>query len=136
MAAILETALYARDLDAAERFYETVLGLKKIKRIGDRHIFFELEASVLLVFNPDETVETPGEGSLPVPPHGASGPGHACFRANRAEQDAVAKRLEAAGHGLESRVDWPNGARSLYFRDPAGNSIEFAEHELWFGDAT
>ena len=29
--------------------------------------------------------------------------------------------------------DWPNGARSLYFRDPAGNSVEIAEPRLWFG---
>ena len=26
---------------------------------------------------------------------------------------------------------WPNGARSIYVRDPAGNSLEFAEPALW-----
>ena len=25
----------------------------------------------------------------------------------------------------------PRGSRSFYFRDPAGNSIEFAEPRLW-----
>jgi catechol 2,3-dioxygenase-like lactoylglutathione lyase family enzyme len=28
--------------------------------------------------------------------------------------------------------DWPNGAHSMYFRDPAGNSLEIAERALWF----
>lgn len=136
MTAILETALYARDLDAAERFYGDVLGFEKIRRIADRHIFFRLEKSVLLIFNPQETVIPPDADSLPVPPHGARGPGHACFRASLAEQDAFAARLEAAGFPLESQVDWPGGHRSLYFRDPAGNSIEFAEFGLWFEDET
>ena len=37
---ILETALYATDLDAAEAFYGNVLGLEKIARLGNRHVFF------------------------------------------------------------------------------------------------
>ena len=32
---------------------------------------------------------------------------------------------------VDAEFDWPNGARSLYVRDPAGNSIEFSEGWLW-----
>ena len=32
---------------------------------------------------------------------------------------------------LDAEFDWPNGARSLYVRDPSGNSVEFAEGHLW-----
>ena len=40
-------------------------------------------------------------------------------------------RLQAAGVEIDTSFDWPNGARSLYVRDPAGNSVEFAEPWLW-----
>lgn len=130
-AAILEAALYVDDLDAAEAFYGGILGLKRIQRVGNRHVFFRVGASVLLLFNPEET-EIPGRNTrLPVPPHGARGPGHLCFAQSRADMDRMRARLVAAGVGIESEFDWPNGARSIYFRDPAGNSVEIAEPRLW-----
>ena len=80
---ILETVLYARDLDAAEAFYRDVLGLERITRVSNRHVFFRCGDQVLLIFNPEETRKPPGcPQSLPVPPHGADGPGHVCFRAS------------------------------------------------------
>ncbi|MCB1424836.1 MAG: glyoxalase/bleomycin resistance/extradiol dioxygenase family protein, partial [Notoacmeibacter sp.] len=39
--------------------------------------------------------------------------------------------LQDHGIGIEADFRWPNGARSIYFRDPAGNSIEFAEPSIW-----
>ena len=67
---VLETALYAADLDAAEAFYGGVLGLERASRAGDRHLFFRLADAMLLIFNPAET-ERPPAGALPIPPHGA-----------------------------------------------------------------
>ncbi len=134
--AILETALYASDLDAAETFYGTLLGLEKVTRAGSRHVFFRLSGAMLLVFNPAETTRPPGDAALPVPPHGAHGPGHVAFAATGAEIDGWRARLEAAGIAIEADFRWPgtggeSGARSLYVRDPAGNSVEFAEPRLW-----
>ena len=43
----------------------------------------------------------------------------------------AAGRLEEAGVAIEADFRWPNGARSIYFRDPAGNSLEIAEPKLW-----
>ncbi len=128
---ILETALYAADLDAAERFYGTVLGLEKIARVGNRHVFFSLGQSFLLIFNPAETEMPPAADALPVPPHGARGPGHACFRVASDMLDAMADRLKSCGIAIESDFRWPGGARSIYFRDPAGNSLECAAPALW-----
>ncbi|MEX5729212.1 catechol 2,3-dioxygenase-like lactoylglutathione lyase family enzyme [Rhodovulum iodosum] len=129
---VLEAALYAGDLDAAEAFYGGVLGLERIVRVGRRHVFFRAGHSVVLIFNPDETCKPPAPGKLPVPPHGAHGPGHLCLSAGRAAIARWRTRLVAAGHDVEAEFDWPNGARSLYFRDPAGNSLELAEPRLWF----
>lgn len=130
-AAILESVLYAADLDAAEAFYSGVLGLEKIARAGDRHVFFRCGGQVLLVFNPAETVKPPATAALPVPPHGATGAGHLCFAASAEEIDRWRSRLTAAGIAIEADFEWPGGGRSIYFRDPAGNSLEFAEPRIW-----
>jgi catechol 2,3-dioxygenase-like lactoylglutathione lyase family enzyme len=128
---ILETVLYAADLDAAERFYGSVLGLTRIAREAGRHVFFRCGAQVLLIFNPAATRLPARAGSLPVPSHGATGPGHLCFRAAAPEIDRWRQRLAGAGVAVEADFQWPGGGRSIYFRDPAGNSLEFAEPRIW-----
>jgi catechol 2,3-dioxygenase-like lactoylglutathione lyase family enzyme len=131
IAGILETILYAADLDAAERFYSDVLGLERIARVGERHVFFRCGDQVLLIFNPRETVKPPAPGALPVPAHGASGPGHVCFKASAEEIAGWRETLERHGVAIETDFEWPQGGCSLYFRDPAGNSLEFAEPRIW-----
>jgi hypothetical protein len=37
----------------------------------------------------------------------------------------------AAGVAIEADYLWPSGGRSLYFRDSAGNCLEFAEPKIW-----
>jgi catechol 2,3-dioxygenase-like lactoylglutathione lyase family enzyme len=134
-AAVLEAALYADDLDAAEAFYGGVLGLERVVRAGDRHVFFRVGATILLIFDPDKTAAAHPEARFPVPPHGAHGPGHLCFTASLDEIEAWRGRLAEAGHPIESDFTWPNGARSIYFRDPAGNSLEMTEPRLWAPEA-
>jgi len=128
---ILETALYADDLDAAERFYGGVLGLEKIARVAGRHVFFRCGAGVLLIFDAGQTERPAAPGAIAVPTHGARGPGHACFRVAPDQLDGMADSLRDAGVVIEADFRWPNGARSIYFRDPAGNSLECADPALW-----
>ncbi len=132
---VLETCLYAQDLDAAARFYTDVVGLELIMSEGDRHRFFRASGGMVFLFNPLETPIPAPEGALPVPPHGAHGPGHVCFSAEGPGVEGWRARLRDAGIEIESQVDWPNGAVSIYVRDPAGNSVEFAEPKLWGLDA-
>jgi catechol 2,3-dioxygenase-like lactoylglutathione lyase family enzyme len=128
---VLETALYVDDLDAAEAFYGELLGLRRVVRVEGRHVFYRCGLGMLLLFNAAETVKPPGEGALPVPPHGATGAGHMCFGADAAQLDALRALFAQAGLPIEADFRWPNGARSIYVRDPAGNSVEFAEPRLW-----
>lgn len=128
---ILETVLYAEDLDAARKFYGGVLGLGEVVAEAGRHVFFRCGEGMLLVFNPRKTAEPSSNPKLPVPPHGAKGEGHLCFRTSAAEIGEWKARLLAAGHSIEADFEWPNGGRSIYTRDPAGNSIEFAEPMIW-----
>ncbi|MCC5987482.1 MAG: VOC family protein [Pararhodobacter sp.] len=127
----LEVALYADDLERCAEFYETVIGLERGPEMPGRHVFFRLGAGMLLIFRPSASEQPPNNPALPVPPHGARGPGHLCFAAESNELPLWVERLEAAGIAIEADFTWPGGARSLYFRDPAGNSIEFAEPSLW-----
>jgi catechol 2,3-dioxygenase-like lactoylglutathione lyase family enzyme len=130
-AGILETVLYARDLAAMEAFYRDVLELEPFVNVASRHLFYRCGNQVLLIFNPDATRIAPPPDALPVPPHGANGPGHICFRASAAELDAWVSRLQAKGVAVEADFEWPRGGRSIYFRDPAGNCLEFAEPRIW-----
>lgn len=130
--AILETVLYATDLEAAEAFYRDLLGIEPYAKSPGRQIFFRLPEQMLLIFNPAATIVPPAAGAaLPVPPHGTRGPGHVCFRASAPEIEIWRARLEGRGITIEADFEWPGGGRSIYFRDPAGNCLEFAEPRIW-----
>ena len=129
---VLEAAVYVDDLAAATAFYGGVLGLEEVLRHEPRHVFFRCGATIVLLFVARETRKPPGpDARLPVPTHGAEGPGHICFGATADALDKWVDRLGAHGIAIEADFIWPNGARSVYVRDPAGNSVEFAEPKLW-----
>lgn len=129
---ILETALYCHNLDETASFYAELLGLEEIARVQDRHVFFRCGTGVLLLFNAAMTVvPPPANARFPVPPHGTTGQGHICFRASEEEIDQWKTRLAQAGIEIETELTWPSGGRSIYLRDPAGNSVEFANPSIW-----
>jgi catechol 2,3-dioxygenase-like lactoylglutathione lyase family enzyme len=125
--AVIETALYVDDLAAAEDFYREVLGRRVLGREPGRHVFFQVgEASVLLAFRAETTLT--GDR---LPSHGASGPGHFALGIEAAAFDGWRDRLRRHGVAVEQEVEWPRGGRSLYFRDPAGNSVELVTPGVW-----
>ncbi|MFQ0815479.1 bleomycin resistance protein [Brucella anthropi] len=130
-ARILETALYVRDVAEAIAFYRGTMGLEPVGKVSERNAFFRCGDGILLLFKAEETLKPPLPGHLPVPPHGTHGPGHVCFAASREEMEGWRKHLERHGVAIEAEFDWPNGAHSIYFRDPSGNSLEIAEPRLW-----
>lgn len=124
---ILETCLYVDDLEAAEEFYTRVLGLEVHSRQAERHVFFHCGARMLLLFNPAESRHS--ESDFPV--HGASGAGHVCFAVPDAEIPAWQQHLADCGVEIEMIHQWSTGGHSVYFRDPAGNSLEVASPRIW-----
>ncbi|UVK42752.1 VOC family protein [Mesorhizobium sp. AR07] len=130
--AILESALYVTDLPAAEAFYTDVLGLDLLGKVDGRHLFFRCGPGVLLIFNAEATKVPPApDARLKVPPHGTVGEGHLCLAASANEIAAWKAHLAAKKIAIESEFEWPQGGRSIYIRDPSGNSIEFAEPRIW-----
>jgi catechol 2,3-dioxygenase-like lactoylglutathione lyase family enzyme len=125
--AVIETGIYVNDLDRAETFYRDVLGLTVVGKEAGRHVFFRVGSrSMLLAFHPPATLK----GDT-LPAHGATGPGHFALGIATADLDAWRDRLLAHGVVIEKEVHWPRGGRSLYFRDPAGNSVELITPGCW-----
>lgn len=123
---VLETILYVDDLEAARAFYQVVLGLELYSQKHGVFVFFECGQGMLLLFNPDAAL-----GNDSIPAHGANGPGHVCFAMDEDQLPAWQTRLRDHGIAIEQEVTWPNGAKSFYFRDPAGNSLELATPKIW-----
>lgn len=122
---ILETVLYAPELGRAEAFYTKLLGREPYHQETGRYVFYKLDEAMFLLFNPQAT-SVDNQGLLR---HGAQGPGHVCFRIQEGEDWKA--RLADLGIPLEIEHTWPNGTKSLYFRDPCGNSVELAAWEIW-----
>ena len=118
---VYETVVYAPDLEAATAFYRDVLGLRQV----DDFAFRLDDDGVLLLFDPERS----SQPNRPVPSHGARGAGHVAFSVESLEP--WRERLRAHGVELEHEHEWSRGGRSLYVRDPAGNSVELVEGDLW-----
>ncbi|MGD8633355.1 MAG: VOC family protein [Anaerolineales bacterium] len=123
---IYETVLYAGDLHSAEEFYRVVLGLDVVRQ-SELLVAFQCGEGVLLIFNPDHS----GAPGRDIPSHGATGPGHLAFAVDEDDFNAWKHHLETHDVEIEAELKWESGGRSVYFRDPAGNSLELAVPTIW-----
>ena len=126
---VLEIALYVTDLTAAEYFYTKILGLSLYSKVVGRHVFLRCGARMVLLFNAKTTIDSES-GPLGVPKHGMRGEGHIAFAVRDHEIDQWKEHLTAHGINIEKEICWENG-RSIYFRDPSGNSIEITSPAIW-----
>ena len=127
---ILETALYCEELSGTAAFYQSLLDVKPMLS-GDRLVALDAgQQTVLLLFQRGNSgaLETPG--GL-VPGHDGNGAVHLAFAVDAPDLPAWELRLAKLGIPIESRVRWPRGGNSLYFRDPDGRSVELATPGIW-----
>lgn len=124
---ILETILYADDLDGAGVFYADVVGLTLVSDMRPLSLAFRVgPGSVLLIFDASAAAQ-PGRI---VPSHGATGPGHVALRIEDGAYAEWLAHLREAGIEIEQEHVWERG-RSIYVRDPAGNSVELVTEDIW-----
>lgn len=128
---VLETSLYVDRLDRAVEFYERIFGFEKLLS-DERFCAFDISGQqVLLLFvRGKATAPVSIPGGL-IPPHDGQGQLHLAFTMQAADEEAWTQRLSAAGVEIESRVKWPRGGHSLYFRDPDRNLLELVSPGCW-----
>ena len=128
---VIETCLHSDDLPRAVRFYQETLGLRLLES-GERLCVFSVaDKQVLLLFQRGGTlnpIETPGGV---IPPHDGSGDLHVAFAVSSEEFAGWEKHLAASGISIESKVRWPSGGQSLFFRDPDHHLVELGTPGLW-----
>ena len=125
LAGVLETCLYFEDEPRTEAFYSDVLGMRLVDREPGRGLFYRAGGSVFLLFRVGATTR-----GASVPPHGASGPVHTCFRVAGHDYEAWKQRLERHGIAVLKEKRWDRGL-SFYFHDPYGNLLEIANADIW-----
>ncbi len=128
---VVETCLYSNDLPRSVRFYQDQLGLRLLES-GERLCVFSVaDKQVLLLFRSGGTLEPlPTPGGV-IPPHDGAGQLHVAFAVSKEEFPAWEKHLAARGVPIESKVSWPSGGQSLFFRDPDHHLLELGTPGLW-----
>ena len=125
---VYETVVYSHDLQAMAGFYADVLGLRLVAGPGELAAAFRLPSGAMfLVFDPSAS----GAPGRDVPSHGATGSGHVAFAVGQGQLEGWRALLDELGIEIEREVTGDQGGRSLYVRDPAGNSVELTEDDLW-----
>ncbi|MGH7601782.1 MAG: VOC family protein [bacterium] len=128
---VLETALYVEDLPRATQFYKTIFHFD-ILFSDDRACAMSVAGKhVLLLFKKGGSVNPHKTSGGMIPPHDGAGNLHAAFSISAAEFETWENWLRQNGVVIESYVNWAEGGRSLYFRDPDHHVIELATPGTW-----
>jgi catechol 2,3-dioxygenase-like lactoylglutathione lyase family enzyme len=128
---IAETALYVDNLERAVNFYTELFTCPSLRR-DERFCALRIaDEQVLLLFPRGGSVRPTVLDFGVVPAHDGVGPLHVCFGIGAADVVQWEARLQKLGIQIESRVNWPRGAKSLYFRDPDGHMVELATPGIW-----
>jgi catechol 2,3-dioxygenase-like lactoylglutathione lyase family enzyme len=128
---VLETSLYVSDLERSRSFYTSLFGFESLHQDERFCALSVIGRQVLLLFQRGGTTEpltTPG-GTIP--PHDGDGRLHLTFAIGRDDLDPWERLLQRDQIPVESRVTWPRGGKSIYFRDPDHHLLELATPGVW-----
>lgn len=130
-ARVLETVLYCDSVEQVAAFYERLLDAAALLR-SERLVALDAgQRTVLLLFQRGQSIHPVAASGGLVPGHDGSGPVHLAFGIEEADLAEWEQRLAAMDVPVESRVNWPRGGRSIYFRDPESRSVELATRGTW-----
>jgi catechol 2,3-dioxygenase-like lactoylglutathione lyase family enzyme len=127
---IVETSIYSSDLEKMKEFYVDKLGLVFVSEQRGRHVFLKVDKNMLLIFNHEVTItEKETNHGAPTPPSML----HIAFEIESGEYENAKKLLVESNIQVEKEIVWENDikSRSIYFRDPAGNLVEFITKNYW-----
>jgi catechol 2,3-dioxygenase-like lactoylglutathione lyase family enzyme len=128
---VLETSLYVDDVARSIDFYQSLFGFEKLVA-DDRFCALNVRGEqVLLLFRKRATLEPMIMPGGILPPHDGDGQTHLAFTIAAEDEAEWAQLLANANVPIESRVTWPRGGFSLYFRDPDGHLLELVSPGCW-----
>jgi catechol 2,3-dioxygenase-like lactoylglutathione lyase family enzyme len=128
---VVETCLYSSDLPRSVRFYQDQLGLRLLES-GERLCVFSVaDKQVLLIFRSGGSMNPIATPGGMIPPHDAAGQLHFAFAVSKEDFTEWEKHLIQRGIAIESKVSWPKGGHSIYFRDPDNHLVELATPGIW-----
>lgn len=128
---VLETSLYVDDVARSTEFYQRLFGFEKLVA-DDRFCAMNVrDQQVLLLFRKGGTTEPMTMPGGILPPHDGSGTTHLAFSIGVDDEAEWSRKLAEANVAIESRVTWPRGGFSLYFRDPDGHLLELVSPGCW-----
>ena len=128
---IVETCIYSYELEKMKNFYVNTIGLELISEETGRHIFLKVGKSMLLIFNPRNTMI---KSNSIFPIHGAIAPPaiiHFALEIEKQDYVNSKKMLNQNNIEIEKEIIWKKGTKSMYFRDPIGNLVEFITRDSW-----
>ena len=128
---VLETAINVGDLDTAIAFYLRLFGFEILEK-DERLCAFNVGGrSILLLFQKgSDKTPTVVPGGV-IPHHEGECSTHFAFSITADDLPAWENRLTCEGVSIESKVSWPRGGRSVYFRDPDANLVELVTPGIW-----
>ncbi len=128
---MLEFGVYVADVSRAADFYHRLFGFP-VMLSTERIAALDVEGKqVLLLFKhggSSEPMHMPG-GVLPG--HDGEGTSHFAFAIQEVDVEPWERWLREQGVEVESEVEWEEGGRSLYFRDPDGHLLELVSPGVW-----
>ena len=128
---VLETSLYVDELPRSIDFYQSLFGFERLVA-DDRFCALNVhDQQVLLLFRKRGTLEPMTFSGGVLPPHDGDGQTHLAFTIAAEDEAEWTRVLSAANVAVESRVTWPRGGFSLYFRDPDGHLLELVSPGCW-----
>jgi catechol-2,3-dioxygenase len=127
---IIETCIYSSNLEVMKNFYINYLGLEFVSEEKGRSVFLKAGKSMLLIFNP---INTLNHINKLFPVHGAITPPsiiHFALEIQKEDYEKWKCLLLDNKINIESEIELKY-SKSMYFRDPAGNLVEFITNNAW-----
>ena len=128
---VLETCIHVEDVGRSAQFYENLFGFRRLE-FDERFCAFDVAGrDVFILFRRGGTFDPVRLPGGLIPPHGGSGHLHFALAIPPEDLAAWDQRLRDSGVAIESRVKWPRGGESIYFRDPDNHLVELVTPGTW-----